>query len=127
MRWTMNRAPKPAAKLLILDNSDRIFAETEAMQNRIRQRAFELSLSRPHDAAELYDWIAAESEIMSVPPAEVIEKDGMFEVRFAAAGLNPDDTNVMVTAGQILLKSDNRHEHSADDGRVHLCDFKETT
>ena len=96
-------------------------------RSRIRQRAFELSLSRPHDARELYDWIAAESEIISVPRAELIEKNGTFEVGFAVAGLSPDDVNVMVTADQILLKSDYRHEHSAGEGTVHLCDFKSTT
>jgi HSP20 family molecular chaperone IbpA len=123
----MKRAAKSAAKLLVLENSDPISAETEAIQSRIRERAFERSLSRPHDAGELYDWIAAESEIISVPPVELIEKNGTFEVRFAIAGLNPDDVNVMVTADQILLKSDYRHEHSAGEGTVHLCDFKSTT
>src|SRR5205809_5734244 len=122
----MKRAKSPA-KLIVLDNSDPISAETEAIWSRIRQRAFELSLSRPHNARELYDWIAAESEIISVPRAELIEKNGTFEVGFAVAGLSPDDVNVMVTADQILLKSEYRHEHSAGEGTVHLCDFKSTT
>src|SRR2546422_112663 len=122
----MKRAPK-SAKLIVLDNNDPIASEIEAVQSRIRERAFELSHTRPHDAGELYDWIAAESEIISVPPAELIEKNGTFEVKFAVAGLNPDDVNVMVTADQILLKSDYRHEHSAGEGTVHLCDFKSTT
>lgn len=123
----MKRAPKSTAKLLVLESSDPILAETEAIQRRIRQRAFELSRARPHDARELYDWMAAESEIISVPPTELVEKDGMFEVRFAVAGVNPDDVNLMVTSDQILLKSDYRHEHGADVGTVHICDFKSAT
>jgi HSP20 family molecular chaperone IbpA len=122
----MKRDPKPA-KLVVLESDDPIFAETERIQSRIRQRAFERSLIRPNDAHELYDWMTAESEVISVPPAELIERDGAFEVRFAVAGVNPDDVNLMLAPKQILLKSDFRHEHSADHGKVHLCDFKSAT
>jgi HSP20 family molecular chaperone IbpA len=123
----MKRAPKSAARLVVLDNSDPILAETEAIQERIRQRAFVLSQTRPPDAHEIYDWIVAESEIISVPPAELTEKDSTFEVKFAVAGVNPDDVRVMVTPDQVLLKSEYSHEHDADTGTVHLCDFRSAT
>ena len=123
----MKRASKSAPKLVVLDNSDPILAETEAIQSRIRQRAFVLSQTRPPDANEIYDWIVAESEIISVPPAELIEKDSMFEVKFAVAGVNGNDVNVMVTPDQVLLKSEFSHEHDADTGTVHLCDFRSAT
>src|SRR5438045_3903841 len=100
----MKRAPK-SAKLVVLENNDPIAAETEAIQRRIRQRAFELSQTRRPDAHEHYDWIMAEAEIISVPPAEIVERDSKFEVKFAVAGVNPDDVNIMVTPDQILLKS----------------------
>jgi HSP20 family molecular chaperone IbpA len=122
----MKRATK-SARLIVLDNSDPIVAETEAIQKRIRQRAFELSQTRPADATELYDWISAESEVISVPPVELVERDGMFDVRFAVAGVNPDDVNVMVTSDQILLKSQFAHEHDSDVGTVHFCDFRSAT
>jgi HSP20 family molecular chaperone IbpA len=122
----VKRAAK-SAKLVVLDNDDPILAETEAIQGRIRQRAFEISQKRPPDVHELYDWIAAEAEVVSVPPAELVEHDGMFDVRFAVAGLNPDDVNVMVTPGQIVLKSQFTHQHDPDTGTVHLCDFRSTT
>src|SRR6516162_7614266 len=122
----MKKALK-AAKLVVLDNSAPIVAETEAIQRRIRQRAFELSQTRPADAHELYDWIAAESEVISVPPVELVERDGMFDVKFAVAGVNPDDVNVMVTSDQILLKSQFAHEHESSAGTVHFCDFKSAT
>jgi len=122
----MKRDPK-SAKLIVLDNDESISAETEAIQSRIRQRAFELSTARPHDAQELYDWITAESEIISVPPAELLEKDGTFEVRFAVAGVDPNDVNLMVTRNQVALKSSYRHEHDNDSCRVHLCDFSSAT
>ncbi|HEY2382898.1 MAG TPA: Hsp20/alpha crystallin family protein [Terriglobia bacterium] len=116
-----------SAKLVVLDNNDPITAETEEIQARIRQRAFELSHRRPPDAHELYDWIAAESEVISVPPVELLERDGMFDVKFAVAGVQPDDVNIMVTSDQILLKSQFTHQHDAGSGTVHLCDFKSAT
>jgi len=123
----MKRASKSAAKLVILENGDPICAETEAIQSRIRQRAFEISQARPIDVQSLYDWMTAESEVISVPPMELVEKNGSFEVKFAVAGVNPDDMNVMVTPNQILLKSEYSHQHDRDIGTVHLCDFKSAT
>src|SRR5215468_524296 len=122
----MKRA-RSAGKLVILENSDPISAETEAIQRRIRQRAFELSQTRPVDAHALYDWIAAESEIISVPATELIEKNGTFELKFAVAGVNPDDVNVMVTPDQILIKSEYSHQHESEAGTIHMCDFKSAT
>lgn len=123
----MKSAPKSGPRLVVLDNSDPIFAETEAVQSRIRQRAFELSKTRPAEAHELYDWILAESEVISVPPAELTERDSTFEVKFAVAGINPDDVNVLVTVDQILLKSEFIHRHDSAVETVHMCDFKSGT
>ena len=123
----MKRRPKSAAKLVVLENGDPIFAEAESIENRIRQRAFELSHRRPDDAHSRYDWIVAESEIVSAPPAEILEKNGKFEVKFALTGANLGDIDVMLTPDQILLKSEARHEHAEEIGTVHLCEFKSTT
>jgi HSP20 family molecular chaperone IbpA len=123
----MKRAPKSAVKVAILDNSDPISAEKEAILHRIRQRAFELSQARPHNSHEIYDWMMAESEVISVPPAELIEKHGTFELKFAVAGVSPDDVNLLVTPGHVLLKSTYNHRHESDSGTVHLCDFKSAT
>ena len=122
----MKRGQK-SAKLVVLDNNDPITAETEEIHARIRQRAFELSQARPRDAHEVYDWIAAEAEVISVPPVELLERDGIFDVKFAVAGVKPDDVNIMVTSDQILLKSQYTHQHEPGSGTVHLCDFKSAT
>lgn len=122
----MKRATK-SARFTVLDNPDPIVAETEAIQGRIRQRAFELSQTRPQDAYELYDWKAAEAEVVSVPPVELVERDGLFDLTFAVAGVNPNDVNVMITADQIVLKSQSTHRHDSASGKVHFCDFKSAT
>jgi HSP20 family molecular chaperone IbpA len=119
----MKRAAKSAGKVVVLENGDLISAEIEAVQSLIRQRAFELS-QRPDHSREQCNWIAAESEMISVPPAEVIEKEGMIEARFGLAGVNPEDVNVLATSDQILVKSESGHRHESHEGTVHLCDFK---
>jgi HSP20 family molecular chaperone IbpA len=116
-----------AAKLVVLDNNDPILAETDAIASRIRQRAFELSQTRPQDAHERYDWLTAESEVISVPPVKVIEKDGVFEVKFAVAGVKPDDVNVMVSGDQVLLKAQLNEENETEEGTVHISDFRSAT
>jgi HSP20 family molecular chaperone IbpA len=123
----MKRASK-SARLVVLDNKDPILAETDAIAGRIRQRAFEISQMRPHDAHERYDWLMAESEVISVPPVKVVEKDGMFEVKFAVAGgVRPDDVNVMVSGDQVLIKAQLHEESEEDEGTVHISDFRSAT
>src|SRR5262245_32591801 len=79
----MKRRPKSAGKLVVLQNSDPIQVETAQIQNRVRERAYELSQTRGHSERHVDDWLSAESEIISVPPAEMIEKEGVYQVRFA--------------------------------------------
>jgi HSP20 family molecular chaperone IbpA len=57
----------------------------------------------------------------------LLERDGVFELRFAVAGIDPYSVNVMVTPDQILLKSAYNHQHDSEVGTVHQCDFKSAT
>jgi HSP20 family molecular chaperone IbpA len=123
----MKKASK-SAKLVVLDNKEPIVAETDAIASRIRQRAFEISQTRPHDANERYDWLTAESEVISVPPVKVLERDGMFEVKFAVAGgVKADDVNVMVSGDQVLIKAELNEADERDEGTVHISDFRSAT
>jgi len=123
----MKRPAKSAGRLLVLEDSNAIHAETEQIQNRIRQRAFELSQARGHSGREVDDWLSAESEIVSVPPAEMIEKDGAYQLRFAIAGIRPDDLRVMASTDQLLVKCEFQHDHNSESGFVHFCEFQSAT
>jgi HSP20 family molecular chaperone IbpA len=124
---SMKRPPKSAGKLVVFENSDPIQAETAEVQNRIRERAYELSQTRGHAGRQVEDWLSAESEIISVPPAEMIERNGEYQVQLAVAGIDPDDVNVMASTDQVLVKCECRHDHGPDLGIVHFCDFKSAT
>ena len=123
----MKRATKSATKLVVLDNNDPISEETEQLQSRIRDRAYQLSQERGHAGREVDDWLTAESEIIAVPPAELIEKDGTFEVKFAIGGIDSQDVRVMTSPDRVLVRSEARHECESESGTVHLCDFKSLT
>ena len=123
----MKRAAKSGARVLVLESNDQIAAETLDVQNRIRERAYELSQLRGHSGREFDDWLTAESEIISVPPVELIENAGVFELRFAVPGVNPSDIQVMTSSEEVLVKCYFHHEHAPDGAIVHLCDFKSAT
>jgi HSP20 family molecular chaperone IbpA len=112
---------------MVIENDDLISSETKRLQERIRARAYELSQERGHSGREIDDWLTAESETISVPPAELIEKNGTFQVTLAILGINLQDMQVMASADQVLVKGDYRHHREAEDGIVHLCDFKSAT
>ena len=123
----MKRAPKSVVRVDVLDSSDPISAEAEAILSRIRQRAFELSHTRPHDAHERYDWIMAESETIVVPPVVLIENDWTVDVKFAVPGVGPESLTVMITPDQILLKSESTENRDTDYGTIHVNELKSKT
>lgn len=123
----MKRQSKSAGKLVFLDNGDPISAETEQIQNRIRERAYEISQMRGHAGREMDDWLSAESDVISVPPMDMVEKDRVFQVQMAAPGIDAADLNVMASPEQVLVKCDSRHTHEKEAGILHVCDFKSAT
>jgi HSP20 family molecular chaperone IbpA len=123
----MKRQRKSAGKLLVLENGDPISAEAEQIQNRIRERAYEISQMRGHPGREMDDWLSAESDVISVPPMDMVEKDGVFKVQMAAPGIDPRDLSVMASPEQVLVKCDSRHTHEEGAGILHVCDFKSAT
>jgi len=127
MGATMKRQSKSAGSVVLLENDDAIVAQTEEIQNRIRERAYELSQMRGHAGREMDDWLSAESDIISVPPMHILEKDGEFHVQVAVPGVEAADVQIMATSGQMLIKCVLKHSHDDAAGILHICDFKSAT
>src|SRR5262245_5675630 len=123
----MKRQGKSVGTLQIVENGDPIWAETEQIQSRIRDRAYEISKMRGHAGREVEDWLSAESEVISVPPMHIIEQNEVFQVKMAAAGIDPATVSVMASPEQVLVKCDLNHTHDEESGIVHSCDFKSAT
>jgi len=120
----MKRRNMTAGSVVLIENNDAIAAQTEEIQNRIRERAYEISQMRGHPSREMDDWLSAESDIISVPPMEIVERDGAFMVQIAAPGVDPADVQIMASSEQMLVKCLPKHTHEGDTGILHLCDFK---
>ena len=39
-------------------------------------------------------------------------------------GVDPKDIDIEVTSEYLLVKAEARHEHNADTGHVHICEFE---
>lgn len=108
-------------KLVVREDSDLIIAEKEEIQARIRQRAYEISVRRGHAGREMEDWLVAESEIISVPPVELAEREDAFLVRAALPGVEPEDIEIVSTPEQVLIKGAAREE--SEPVIVHIREF----
>jgi HSP20 family protein len=105
-----------------LTRAPSLLDELEHIHHRIRERAYEMfrssGRSNPDD-----NWLNAERELFWQPAVEVCQHDGRFEVRAAVAGVDPKDLAVTVTAQDLIIKGNGAHEHRADQGTVHFCEF----
>jgi HSP20 family molecular chaperone IbpA len=104
--------------------SDSILEELNALKERISQRAYEF-FRNPDDfwSGPVGDWLRAERELVWRPAIELRQKGNVLELAAALAGVDPKDLDVQVTPEDILIKASSQHEHTSDEGTVHLCEF----
>lgn len=105
-----------------------VFAEFEALMDRVRERAYRRFCDRGFDAGnDLEDWLRAEREICW-PAAELDEDDDEFELKVALAGFEPEDITVTATPRELIVKGvhEAKRKKSKDDeiGKVLWSDFR---
>lgn len=99
--------------------------EIEQVQKRVTNRAYEIFHDRGAAwGAALNDWLAAERQAVWKPPIEVCQKDNLFVVEAALAGLEPRQLDIQVTHDTLLIKADIAHAHPETKGIVHVCEFQ---
>lgn len=107
-----------------LRKADTIFEELEQLQRAISQRAYDLFKNRGTLwGSALADWLNAERDLVWKPAIELRQKNGQFEVLAATPGVEPKDLDVEITPEDLLIKADVDHEHAAEKGAVHFCEF----
>jgi HSP20 family molecular chaperone IbpA len=119
----MSKRQRAIGNVVLCENEQPLTGETDVVQERIRARAFEISLKRGHAGREVDDWLTAESDVIMSPPVEVAEKGGALIVRMPAAGVDPKELTIMATRDRLLVKADFRHDHEPD-AEIHSCEFK---
>src|SRR5262245_42856311 len=102
-----------------------ILDELHDMQNRITRRAYEIFENNGAMPGKDFEhWLQAERELLWKPAIELRETNGGFLLEAAISGVDPKDVDIEITPDDIVLKDDVRHEHRADKGKVHICEFK---
>ena len=66
----------------------------------------------------------AERELVWKPAVELRQKDAQFEILAALPGVEAKDLDIQVTSEDVLIKADINHEHTTQEGAVHLCEFE---
>jgi HSP20 family protein len=110
-----------------LRKTDTIFDELERLHQAISRRAYDVFRNRETQGTlwddPLTDWLTAEHEFVWKPAVELRQKDGQFEVLAALPGVEAKDLDVRITPEDLLIRAETAHEHTADKGAVHLCEF----
>jgi HSP20 family molecular chaperone IbpA len=102
--------------------------EMKSLAERIRQRAFEIFERRGADGGSaVSDWLAAERDLFRVPESELLDRDGKFEARVAAPGIDPSDVTVTALPDALIVKGSTTHKHEHGDGNVRFCEFDQRT
>lgn len=104
--------------------ADTIFDELDRLHQAISRRAYDLF----RDGGTLWnnaltDWLTAEQQLILKPAVELRQKDNQFEVLAALPGVEAKDLDVQITPDDVLIKAETSHEHAADAGTVHVCEF----
>ena len=105
--------------------ADTIFNELDRLHQAISRRAYDLFRNGGTLwGGALTDWLIAEQELISKPAVELRQKDNQFEVLAALPGVEVKDLDVQITPDDVLIKAETSHEHAADAGTVHVCEFE---
>jgi HSP20 family protein len=114
-----------ATETLPVKKTESIWDEMEKMHDRIVSRAYEIFDGNGQILGkDLDDWLQAERELLWEPSIELAEKDDEFLVRAAVPGMEAKDIQVEVTADDLLVKAETRHEHKEEKGKVYKCEFE---
>jgi HSP20 family protein len=102
--------------------------EMKSLAERIRQRAFEIFERRgAGDGSAVGDWLSAERDLFRIPESELLDRDGKFEARVAAPGIDPADVTVTALPDALIVKGSTVHKHEHSDGDVRFCEFDQRT
>ena len=113
----------------IHENEEAVKPTLEKLENlleRVRQRAFEIFENRGSTIGnDLDDWFKAEHELIWAPAADLIEKDGKFELQITVPGFEANQVNVTAFPDSVVVHADCTHKHEQSEGDLHFCECGE--
>jgi HSP20 family protein len=106
------------------DRSLPIFAEFDALADRIRLQAYKLFAHRGGaEGHALDDWLAAEHEICW-PAARLAEGDAALTLEVALAGFEPSDITVTATPREVIVKAVHKLEKTGQEAKLRWSEFR---
>jgi HSP20 family protein len=93
------------------------------MEDRIRQRAYEIFAANRIYGRDLDNWLNAEREMIWRPSMELRKENNQFVLDIALPGVDPKKVDIEITPEEILMMAELRHEHTENEGEVHVCKF----
>jgi len=124
-RRTKAGTERTMAKGISIKKAESIFNDLKSMQDRITQRAYDIFENSGRALGrDLEHWLNAERELVWKPVIELSEKDETFHVSVAIPGVDPKALDIEVAPDYLLIKAEIHHQHRADQGTVHVCEFE---
>lgn len=81
-----------------------VMEELDRRMQQVRRRAYDFFSARGFEAGHaLEDWLAAEREVFGWPAAELVEKDGEFEMDLTLPGFEPKDIEVIAEPESVTV------------------------
>lgn len=103
-----------------------LMQSVNALSDQIRQRAYELFETRsPGEGSALNDWLQAQDDLVLTPEADLVEKNGQYQLQIAVPGFDPKDVEVDALPDALIVRARNAHNHEQNDGNVQFCEFDE--
>ena len=113
-----------ATQTLPVRKMESIAEEVDKLNQLIMRRAYDIFAAGEGPGSELDNWLAAERELVWRPAIELREKNKEFLINIAVPGIDPADLSLEVTPDRLLVKGEFRHEHAAEEGQIHTCEFQ---
>ena len=119
-------ATRKTPRLTREQSAEALRSEAEAIQERVRDRAYELSQTLGSTGNDFHDWLRAEAETIVRPTFELIETKDGWKAEFAVPGLEAGDLEVKIGGGSLCLAGVRRAERKKKDERVVVSEYRAT-
>jgi HSP20 family protein len=101
-----------------------LFEELDRRMEQVRRRAYELFVARGFESGhDLDDWFAAEGEVLGWPAAELVEKDGEFEMDLTLPGFESKDIQVVAEPAGVTVRASVEKKREKKDEHVLWSEF----
>ena len=110
---------------VVVQKSESLWDQIQRMEDRITNRAHEIFQSKGSIfGRDLDDWFNAEKELVWKPAIELKERDGLYELQAAIAGIDPRDVRIEVTPEELLIRGETTSEKREEKGEVRYSEFQ---